>query len=416
MYNESVVERETAKLEQRLGIRLIRYDRDYSLDVEEHLINKCARMKQQNPNITPEQAIQQCTAEERAFIRNERLLCSLDFRYWTRYAQLLPDAAVSDGSLMRFEPWESQAIILDEMARIEGIQYDRAMRGEPQDGVLIAVPKARQEGISLLAAMVDMHRVSTNPFTFAIRGTENEEKRLNLYERDIRIHSNLPFYLQPERTSPDIQGERLSFGAMDCKMVYQDYMQEGSLAAGEQYPVGHMSELAQGNQAYVEKLCTLDYFPAIPRSWRSCHLLESTPAGMGGFWHPFIMDEYRGAGRWRVKFIPWYTLEFKYSAFAPADWMPSQTALDHAEKVAATSHEYLGRQVTLTRNQLYWWETERESARRKGKLVYFLTNYPATLEESFQTLNTSIFDPETIDFYNMMIRDPGGCYEIRNVQ
>lgn len=412
MYNTSVIEREQSFLEQRLGFKLRRYDRAYSEDVQEHFVQKLSRLKQADPDITPERAFTLCTPEEQAFIRNERALCSIDFHYWSHYGQLLPDAAVSQGMLMRFSPWESQQILLDEMARIEGVMYDRAQRGEPQDGVLIVCPKARQEGISLLAAMVKMHRVCTNPFTLGITATENEEKRLNLYERDIRIHNLLPWYLQPERTAPDIQGERISFGRMDSKMVYQDYMQEGSLAAGEQYLVGHLSELAQGKQLYVEQLCVNDYFPAIPQSWRACHILESTPAGMGGFWHPFVLDEWQGRGRWKVKFIPWYALAFKYSRVAPADWTPSQHSLEHARKVEETSPVYMGRRVTLSRNQLYWWEATREEYYKKGNLGYFLTNYPATLEESFQSSTVSIFDTETLDYYRSQTALPGGCYEI----
>ena len=53
--------------------------------------------------------------------------------------------------------------------------------------------------------------------------------------------------------------------------------------------------------------------------------------------------------------------------------------------------------------------------RKKGNLIYFLTNYPATLEESFQSGNISIFDPDTIDYYHTMTRQPGGCYEISQV-
>ncbi len=412
MYSPLVVEAEQALLEQRIGYKLVRYPFSYSEDVEYHLTEKLGKLQETNSNITAEQAFKLCTPEEQAFIRNERLLTSIDFHYWKHYGWLLPDASVSQGDLVRFEPWDSQQLILDEMIRIEEQQYFASKRGEPQDGVLICIPKARQEGASLLAAMLKMHRLLTSPYTLAVTATENEEKRINLYERDIRIHNSLPWYLRPERTAPDIQAERITFGKMESKMVYQDYMQEGSLAAGEQYLIGHMSEVAQGNQMYIEKMMTLDYFPAIPQSWRACHLLESTPAGMGGYWHPFVMDEYAGKGRWKVKFIPWYALTFKYSRTAPLDWIPSLSTEEHAKKVLETSFEYMNHSITLNRNQLYWWETTREEYRKKGNLAYFLTNYPATLEESFQTSAISIFDIETIDFYRTQTRNPGGCYEI----
>ena len=415
MYSPSVIESEQSSLESRLGFHLTRYDPSYSLSVVEDLDSKRNLILRSRPDFTDAHVLASLSPDRQEFVRNERLLCSVDFQYWTRYAKLLPDASVSDGDLVSFEPWDSQRIILDEIARVEQYQFIRFKEGAPCDGILIAVPKARQEGISLLAAMLKMHRVMTSPFTLGITATENEEKRINLWKRDIRIHAHLPWWLRPERTAPDVQAVHLTFGGLDSSMAYQDYAQQGSLGAGEQYLLGHMSELAQGNQLYVEKLMTLDYFPAIPQSWRSCHLLESTPAGMGGWWHPFITEQYAGRGRWKVKFIPWYVLKFKYSRPAPVNWTPSATSLEHAKKVELTSAEYLGRQVTLTRDQLYWWETTREEYRKNGNLAYFLTNYPATLEESFQTAATSIFDIETISHYRTQTREPGGVYEVISV-
>lgn len=415
MYSSRVTEAEQSYLESRTGVRLTRYEREYSWAVQEDLDAKREVILKTQPDSLLDSEVYAALSRDRQdFIRNERLLCSLDFTYWTRYAKLLPDAAVGVG-LIPYDPWESQLIIFREVQRIEEEQYDRAQRGEPQDGILIAVPKARQEGISLEAAMLKMHRVMTSPYTLGVTATEDIDKRTNLYLRDERIHTNLPWWLRPARTAPDIQAERLTFGGLDSSCVYQDYSQKTSLAAGEQYLVGHMSELAQGEQVYVEKMMTLDYFPAIPQSWRSLHILESTPVGMGGWWHPFITEQYAGRGRWRVKFIPWYVLTFKYSRLAPATWTPAQTSLGHARKVELTSAEYVGRTVTLSRDQLYWWETTREEYRKNGNLAYFLTNYPATLEESFQTAATSIFDIETIDFYRTMTREPGGVYEVMEV-
>jgi len=403
MYSLAVTALEQSALESRAGVKLVRYDPDYSWAVEARL----AQLWHPTKGL-----LRSLTREESDFIRNERLFSALDFNYWTRYAWLLPDAAVGEGDLIRFTPWPSQSLILDECARLEELSYEQYQRGSPQDGVLIAIPKARQEGISIIAALLKMHRVSTSPFTLAVTASENLDKRTALYQRDERVHQHLPWWLQPERTEPDIINERLTFGKLDSSILYQDYAQKSSLAAGEQYLIGHLSELAQGDQIYVDKLMELDYFPAIPQSWRTCHLLESTPAGQGGWWHPFIMANYSGRGRWKVRFVPWYINPFKYRRVAPEAWSPNDHSLLHAAKVRETSPQYLGREVSLTREQLYWWETTREEYRKKGSLTFFLTNYPATLEESFQFSGGSIFDYETIDYYRNRTRAPGGAYQI----
>jgi hypothetical protein len=173
-----------------------------------------------------------------------------------------------------------------------------------------------------------------------------------------------------------------------------------------------MSELAQGDQIAVDRFMELDYFPAIPQSWRTLHILESTPAGQGGWWHPFILANYRSRGRWKVVFVPWYINPFKYRRIPPDGWTPNDHSILHAQKVRETSPEYLGRVVELNKSQLYWWETTREEYKKKGSLTFFLTNYPATLEESFQHSGNSIFDIDTIDYYRNRTKPPGGTYQI----
>lgn len=394
---------EQKALERSTGVQLVRYEPEYSYAVE----NRLAELWDPAKGL-----LRPLQKEEQEFIRNERLMCAVDWHYWSRYAWILPDAAVGSGDLMRFAPWPSQQLILDEVARLEEIAYEQYLQKQPQDGILIAVPKARQEGISIIAALLKMHRLTMSPFTLAVTASENLDKRTALYQRDERLHTHLPWWLRPERTEPDIINERLTFGKLDSSVLYQDYAQKSSLAAGEQYLIGHMSELAQGDQGSVNRFMELDYFPAIPQSWRTLHILESTPAGAGGWWHPFIMSNYAGDGRWKVKFVPWYALTFKYTRNPPLDWEPNQHTLIHAQKVRDTSPEYIGRMVELSKEQLYWWETTREEYRKKGSLPIFLTNYPATLEESFQFSSDSIFDYETIDYYRTRTTPPGGVYQI----
>ena len=404
MYSPDVTAQEQKALEASTGVRLTRYDPEYSWAVDERLRGIYDPAKGQ---------LRGFTVEEAEFVRNERLLNALDFHYWKRYAWLLPDAAVGDGGLVRFDPWPSQQLILDECAHLEEVAYEQYQRKLPQDGILIAVPKARQEGISIVAALLKMHRLTTGMYTLAITASENLDKRTALYQRDERVHTHLPWWLRPKRTEPDIINERLTFGDLESSVLYQDYAQKSSLAAGEQYLIGHMSELAQGDQGSVNRFMELDYFPAIPQSWRTLHILESTPAGAEGWWYPFIMANNSGNGRWKVKFVPWYVLPFKYRRIPPEGWQPNAHTLDHAQKVRDTSFGYLGRVAELNREQLYWWETTREEYRKKGSLALFLTNYPATIEESFQFTSPSIFDFETIDFYRTRTRPPGGAYQIR---
>ena len=86
-------------------------------------------------------------------------------------------------------------------------------------------------------------------------------------------------------------------------------------------------------------------------------------------------------------------------------------ALLHAQKVHDTSPEYVGRAVMLPRENLYWWETTRESYRKGDKLNFFLTNFSATPEESFQHSTQSAFSAEFLAELRDRTR-PGVPYEI----
>src|SRR5262249_17973152 len=128
--------------------------------------------------------------------------------------------------------------------------------------------------------------------------------------------------------------------------------------------------------------------------------------GRGNWWHTFVMSAKKGRERWVVKFIPWYTTGAKYRRMPQPDWRPSEVALQHATKVQETSHEYVGHSVSLTREQLYWWETVRSQYASKGELAFFLTNYGGTLEESFQHSGKSVFSPELLDHYRLQTGVP----------
>jgi hypothetical protein len=142
----------------------------------------------------------------------------------------------------------------------------------------------------------------------------------------------------------------------------------------------------------------LDFFPALPLGINTMCILESTANGMGGWWYDFTEDVRRGLQRrWHYIFAPWYIEPRKNRAHPPLDWNPSDMTMKHARKVYETSREYTGTDVLLEREQLYWYETERAAALRRGKLNLFLTNYCATPEESFQHTGNSQFSVETLE-------------------
>jgi hypothetical protein len=80
--------------------------------------------------------------------------------------------------------------------------------------------------------------------------------------------------------------------------------------------------------------------------------------------------------------------------------------MKHAKRVYETSGALIGRDVLLDREQLYWYETERAAAQRRGKLNLFLTNFCATPEESFQHTGNSQFSVDVLERLRLGLINP----------
>ena len=69
-----------------------------------------------------------------------------------------------------------------------------------------------------------------------------------------------------------------------------------------------------------------------------------------------------------------------------------------AWKVYNTSAEFLGKQVTLERQHLYWYETSFSEALENNSLNLFLSNYSITPEQSFQSTTQSAINPNVLEW------------------
>ena len=392
MYSNKTIQRDQDRIEQATRLTLMRYELG---DVTQR---KLDLVKGQPRELTP---------SEKAFIRNEQLLCMIDFRYWlTRYASLLMD----QGGLGTFaSPWESQEILLKVIADLEDLMVDAAARGEQVDGILIFLHKARQLGATAIARAISVHAMTARQHTRAMAASIDDDKVLELYDRDKIIIDNLPFYLRPS-IGFDEKAQHIFFDKLGSRVIYQLGTQKSGLGQGRQFDVTHLTECASWPYPGVIEH---DWMPTIPQSLRAFALLESTAQGRGNWWHQQIkkLTEHR-LRRWHLVFIPWYAELKKYRATPPLDWTPSDEAMAHAQRVYETSAKYVGRQVMLSREQLYWWQSTRDEYYLSNNLAVFYTNYCATIEESFQHREKSAFSFECLEHYRQRATD-GTSYRIQ---
>lgn len=394
MYSPKVIEKAVAAYEQKAEHKLLRISNDKRDEWAAHLTTRA------NAAPSREDLEKSLTREEKLFIRNERVLSMVDFSYWAHYATIQRDG----GGICNFDhPWKSTELLLAFIAKIEQEQHDAVARGEmtpysipdqPKPavpGILIAINKARQLAATTTGRLIAMHRLTTQTQRRALAASVDDDKIQEMYDRDKLVYDNLPWYMKPAILY-DEKRSHIHFDGLNSRVLYQVSSQKSGIGVGRQIDIHHLTELSTWlNPQAVE----LDFFPSIPRSLSTFGLEESTPYGRGNWWHDWTERCRHGhSERWRYIYIPWYAELSKYRALPPEDWKPSEVGLLHAQKVHDTSAQYVGHTLMLPRENLYWWEMTREEHRKSDKLNYFLTNYSATPEESFQHSTASAFGAE----------------------
>lgn len=418
MYSQNVIDRAVAAYEKKAGHKLIYISNGKRDDWRAHLEK---RLAQHAGDVSALAATY--TTEEKLFIRNERVMSILNFSYWAHYATIEREG----GGICNFDhPWESTQVFLRFIASIEEEQHDAITRGEMTPysmpaqtkpavpGILIAINKARQTAATTIGRLITMHRITTQKQRRALAASVDDKKIKIMYDRDKLCYDNLPFYLKPELLY-DEKCAHVHFDVLNSRVDYQVSSQKSGgsesagIGVGSQVDIHHLTELSTWKSGGS---LPLDFFPAVPRSIHTFGLEESTPYGRGNFWHEWTEKVRKGkVERWRYIFIPWYTELSKYRSNPPEGWQPTELSLLHAQRVYDSSPEFVGHHVMLPRENLYWYEKNREEYRQDNNLNWFLTNWPATPEESFQHSSASVFPPELL----AELRDhtsPGEPHEI----
>lgn len=385
MYSEKVIQRRIELIEKALRIKLKESTPKRVEELRAHLEG----LLDENGKLS-----RVLTAEEGEFIRNERLLVKCSFPYWAaRYGVMQKDGSVGGGvGKVRF--WASQQLALKKIGEIEEVQWDMHRVGEPVDGICVVMHKARQLGATALSRILLCHRLTNYQHIRGMAGSVDDDKIMELYDRDKLCIDNLPFYLKPT-IGYDVKAEHLYFDKLDSRILYQQSRQQSGLGQGRQFDIAHLTECAFWP---YPNMIELDFFPTLPLGVNTLCILESTANGLGGWWYDFTEDVRKGMQRrWKYIFAPWYIESSKNRAAPPPDWTPTDLTMKHARRVYETSREYTGKDVLLDKSQLYWYETERAAAQRRGKLNLFLTNFCATPEESFQHTGNSQFSVDVLE-------------------
>lgn len=349
--------------------------------------------------------------DEEFFIVSEQLLCKVDFEYWfTRYACVELDPGVTADGKGGIAPpvlAESQRHYIKLLGRKEVEVHEEFKKYGLTLGIHAYFHKTRQVMATATARALTWHRLLFWNGTRAFCATLDEPRIGELFKRDHIIIDNLPWWQMP-KVYPDVKDTEIGLEPpISSRISYQAENQVTGIGTGSQNDVSHLTEVALWK--YPGRI-RFSFVPSIPKAVTTLHIEESTADGKGNYWHEVTeaaRHKKRGFEHWIYAFIPWWYNKSKYRAIPHEGWKPEKHTLAHAELIERTSPEFNdGNVYKPTIEQLYWWETERAQHVKTGELASFLTNYPATPEQSFQNPTQGALPAELMEEMETEVKDP----------
>jgi hypothetical protein len=353
--------------------------------------------------------------EEIRWIRNERALCRCDFVYWaSRYGFIIDWV----GQLVRFNPNIAQRIALGLFSELE----------EQDVAILVMFLKARQLGVTTIAELIMLWMAMFFPRANILVASSDPDKSAQMAKKMVLCYQNQPYWMVPEITAYH-QGELIEFDKQKSAITIAHGTQHSGLARGSTPTAFHLSEVS--DYTNPEWLIDASLLRAVHDSPWVIGLLESTAAGRNNYWHRTWNESVAGFTAKRSRlcpgFLPWYvgtdiypTEAWKRRHPLAEDYHFEDATLKHARR----AEEYVnsGRNPLLTkalgsnwimpREQMYFWELEREAHQRKKILHLFYQELCADDMEAFQSSNISVYNVEIISSYSEACRPPIGVYGI----
>ena len=287
-----------------------------------------------------------------------------DLAFFSRNCLVLRDRA---GTVRPFHMNRAQIYLHD---RLEKQRQDKGH-------VRAIVVKGRQLGISTYLQGRNYHRLwAAKKALQAFILTHEQAATDNLFGMTQRFHDNMPPPVKPKTKAAN--AKELVFADTDCGYHVAT---AGTRSVGRSSTIQlfHGSEVAYWPNAE-------DHIGGVMQTVVTGHdteiVLESTANGVGNVYHRMAMAAARGESEYEAVFIPWFWGE-DYVEDCPADWQPSEEWLEYA------------RINGLHWEQLYWAYLKNRSVAQALSLPdtqpcwKFKAEYPATMDEAFQTSSAS---------------------------
>ena len=248
----------------------------------------------------------------------------------------------------------------------------------------ILIVKGRQQGCSTYIAGRYYHRATRKPGQSIFILSHEAETTKKLFRIVERYHENCPTAARPETEIAN--KKEFLFKSLSSEYAIGTAGNE-NVGRGGTVQCFHGSEVAFW--ANTDQIQT-GVLQSVPDLAGTEIFLESTANGMGNFFYDLVVEAAEGKNDYRVVFIPWYW-QPEYRRVSPADGNESLTSEE--EEYARIYSQSPYKKVPLDKEQLWW----RRAKISEFKSVWkFKQEYPAYLQEAFQTSGDGLILPQAV--------------------
>lgn len=327
---------------------------------------------------------------------NERILCQWDADYFlTRYYKYLDVMGV----YQQFEYLVPQRVNMKILARLQ----------KKQIAIRKLTLKARQQGETTWSQGIILHRLAFFSDIVSMISSLDSDSSGEMGKKFIAAMNLLPYWNRPHLKSFTSEEEYTYDNNSNFDLGSG---QNKSLGRGRTPLVCHISELPF--YKYFQEAIIDSLLNSMHETEWLLQLFEGTAEKRDDDFHNLVRETIAGmdAGTTSMVFCfhPWCARRdlFPTDAWLRArsdyfeTWTPKAETIAHATKLRnwvlknQDYREELGSNWHLSREQMFYYEIEKEAAKRANRLQAFLKEKPSDPEEAFQHAGKSIYPIETI--------------------
>lgn len=400
MYHPKVIADSVTKMERALGLDL----RSYSFSEVEGFEHRLREVTWE-PGLDTVLATQ--PEDVQAYILNELALSQCDWRYWSeRYCKISNDAGV----IVPVRLWPSQEKVFELVQQQElkaFIDWQDGAKLSMQAKIWIIIAKARQLGLTVIGEDLVAHLTLLFSNTRSIIASDDiRTNSPKLYRVFNMMYNNMPKWMQPPCTA-NVKAVNMHFGAIESDLVVSGGNQKNTMGQGMTIDAVHLTEMSTWRDD-VARGIEEDLKPAFKSSKKhhSIFIIESTgKGGKGNYFYDQWDACVKGVGHLAPIFIGWHSCPEKYER-RDDGIVIGDDVLSLARRLKEEQN------VTLTKEQLCWYQFEKRAAEATGDLQIFLQEYPSSAEEAFQFGLRSVFPIEVRNKIRNEVRRPLAVYDI----